>query len=469
MSGRVSTSATMVVAAAVVSVGVLGVSPTPVPNRLAAQLTSAAHAAAGTVQHAETALHDGLKATGPTIASLLATSPGALSTTSLHQLAAVATNPAAIKPLLASGAVVGGAGAGQVLAANALAGLPTVNPADVDAVTGAIQALIDQFLVSFLKAPAAIGVALQRVAQGNVNGAFESLEDLVIQPIKLFVASKYPQQAANAIGRYVYSQVAAAVIAAPKIFSAQEDRIFDLFTSARASVVDAVQGVISSLGTLNPAAIAGAVTAGLSNIANTAVANTFGPDGGFAIARDVVNALFKAAFPDPPAVTNTVVTNTAVALTTRASSTTTSAQSSTGTTESSPSTTTHVESTHVTSAATDDTASGTSTSASDATAAESHTSDTPKVTAQDTPATTDGSTTTHTTAAKPNAKKASTKTVDVTSGNKVQPHDTTGASGTSHGASSDEPSTATDTSATKDSSATATSDTHAAADKSASK
>ncbi len=461
VSARVATSTTALVATAVVSVGVLGVSPTPTPHQLAAHLTSATQTAAGT------ALHDGLEATGPTIASLLATSPTLLSTTSVHQLAALATTPASTRSLITSGTVLGGTsgattgGAGQVPVANALAGLPTLNPADADAVIAAAQALIGQFVQSFLTTPEAIRVALERVAQGDVNGAFASLENLVIQPIVKYASSPYPDQAARAIGRYLYSQLAAAVTAAPGIFRSQETRIFDLVTSTRRSVVDAVQGVIASLGTLNPVAVAGAVASGLGNVVDTAVANTFGANGGFAIARDVVNALIQAAFPDPPAVTNTAVT-----LTTRASSATTPTQSTAGTTQSSPSTL--GTSIHATSTRSE-TSSVPTTSVSTFSTAEAHTPATPKIAVQDATAATDGSALAHPSAGtvKPDVAQAPTKTVDVTSGNKVQPETTTDQSATSHSASGKGSSTATDASSATDSPTTAKTD--AGTDKTTSK
>ncbi|MCV7135190.1 hypothetical protein H7J06_19600 [Mycobacterium hodleri] len=435
--------------------------------------------AASTAQHAETALRDGLETTGPTVASLLATSPTLLSTTSVHQLAAVATAPAAIAPLIASDAVAGGTGAasagsvGQVLAADVVSALPTLNPADAGAVVAAIEELIGQFVQSFLTTPNAILAAIQNVARGDVNGAFASLEGLVILPLINYGLSPYPQQAANAIARYLPSQLASAVTASPAIFLFQGARVIDLYTSARRSVVDAVQGVISSLGTLNPVAIAGAVASGLGNVIQTAVANTFGGNGAFAIVHDTIASLISAAFPDPASNTNTAVSNTVVArtaLTTQAPSTTTSAQSATGITQSSPSVSAPAASIRATSTPTDDTSSAPGAPVPSATAAESKASATSEVTAQgDTAdsATTDGSAPAHSTAdeAKPDIRPAPTKTVDVTSGNKVEPKVTADASATPRSTSEKEPSNATATSPVKDSPTTPKSDTDASAAK----
>ena len=463
VSGRFATSTTALVAATVVSVGVLGISPAPTPHRLAAQLTSAAHVAAGTVQHAETALRDGLEATGPTVASLLASSPTVLSTTSVHQLAAVATTPAAIAPLLAAGAVTGAApvaSVSQLLAADAISGLPTLNPADADAVFAAVAALINQFAQSLLTTPTAIRVAIERVAQGDVNGAFASLEGLVILPLVKFAASPDLQRAADAISRYLPSQLANAVTAAPTILQFQGARTIDLYTSARRSVVDAVQGVISSLGTLNPVAIAGAVASGLGNVINTAVANTFGDNGAFAIAHDVVAGLISAAFPDGGSNTGTTVVRTAV--TTRALSVTTSAQSVTGITQSSPSRSIPAASTTA-----DDTFSVPGASVPTGAAAESNTSAAPKVTARSATAgsaTKDDSARAHPTAgkAKTDITAAPTETVDVTSGNKVEPKATADASAAPRSTSVKESSNATAASSAKDSPTTASSATFTA-------
>ena len=466
VSGRFATSTTALVAVTVVSVGVLGTPPAPTPHRLAAQLTSAAHEAASTVQHAETALRDGLEATGPTVASLLAKSPTLLSTTSVHQLAAVATTPAAIAPLLVPGAMVGvtGGSVSQVLAADAISGLPTLNPADADAVFAAVGALINQFAQSLLTSPTAIRVAIERVAQGDVNGAFASLEGLVILPLVKFAASPDLQRAANAISRYLPSQLASAVTAAPTILQFQGARTIDLYTSARRSVVDAVQGVISSLGTLNPVAIAGAVASGLGNVINTAVANTFGDNGAFAIAHDVVAGLISAAFPDGGSNSSTTVVRTAV--TTRALSATTSAQSAIGVTQSSPSKSTPAASTRASSTTTDDTSSAPSASVPTGAAAETDASATPETTARAASAgsaRTDDSARAHPTAgkAKPDVTKAPTKTVDLTSGNKVEPKATADASAAPRSPSVKEPSNATAASPANDSTSTPKSDTDA--------
>jgi hypothetical protein len=398
VSGRVATSSTALVAAAVVSVGVLGISPAPTPHRLAAELTSAAQVAASTVQQAETALREGLEGTGPTW----------LSTTSVHQGAA------------AVGSV------GQVLATDAIPALPTLNPADFTAVVAAVQALIGQFVQSFLTTPDAIRVAIERVAQGDVNGAFASLEGLVILPLINYGLSPYPQQAANAIARYLPSQLASAVTAAPAIFLFQGARAIDLYTSSRRSVVDAVQGVISSLGTFNPVVIAGAVASGLGNVIQTAVANTFGDNGAFAIVRDTIAGLLSAAFPDPASNSDSAVARTA--LTPRALSATTQAQSSTDITQS------------------------------------SRTISTPAA------STTDVSAVAHPTAdeAKPDVQQTHTKTADVTSGTKVEPAVAAGASATPRNPSVKEPSNATAASPAKVSPTTARSDAGKANTKSAS-
>jgi hypothetical protein len=393
VSGRVATSSTAFVAAAVVSVGVLGISPAPTPHRLAAQLTSASQVAASTVQQAETALREGLEASGPTW----------LSTTSVHQGAAP------------DGSV------GQVLATDAIPALPTLNPADFTAVVAAVQELIGQFVQSFLTTPDAIRVAIERVAQGDVNGAFASLEGLVILPLVNYGLSPYPQQAANAIARYLPSQLASAVTAAPAIFLFQGARTIDLYTSSRRSVVDAVQGVISSLGTFNPVVIAGAVASGLGDVIQTAVANTFGDNGAFAIVRDTIAGLLNAAFPDPASKTNTANSDTAVArtaLTTRALSATTPPQSATDITQTSRSIATPTAST------------------TDVSAAAHRTAD----------------------EAKPDVQQTHTKTVDVTSGNKVEPKIAAGTSATPRNPSVKEPSHATAASPAKVSPTTARSD-----------
>ncbi len=68
----------------------------------------------------------------------------------------------------------------------------------------AIEELIGQFVQSFLTTPNAILAAIQNVARGDVNGAFASLEGLVILPPLInYGLSPYPQQAANAIARYL--------------------------------------------------------------------------------------------------------------------------------------------------------------------------------------------------------------------------------------------------------------------------
>jgi hypothetical protein len=391
VSGRVATSSTALVAAAVVSVGVLGISPAPTPHRLAAQLTSTAQVAASTVQQAETALREGLEGTGPTW----------LSTTSVHQ-----------------GAVAVGS-VGQVLATDAIPALPTLNPADFTAVVAAVQALIGQFVQSFLTTPDAIRVAIERAAQGDVNGAFASLEGLVILPLINYGLSPYPQQAANAIARYLPSQLASVVTAAPAIFLFQGARTIDLYTSSRRSVVDAVQGVISSLGTFNPVAVAGAVASGLGNVIQTAVANTFGDNGAFAIVRDTIAGLLSAAFPDPASNSNIAVAGTA--LTTRALSATSPAQSATGITQSSRAISTAA------------------TSTTDVSAAAQPTAD----------------------EAKSNVQQAAAKTVDVTSRNKVETNVPADSSATPRTATVKQPSNATAASPTKVSPTTAKSDTDA--------
>lgn len=472
VSGRVATTSTALVAAAVVSVGVLGVSPAPTPHQLAAELTSAAQVAASTAQHVDTALREGLEATGPTVASLLATSPALLSTTSVHELAAVATAPAAIAPLIASDAVAGGT-VRQALATDVISALPTLNPADARAVVAAIEALIGQFVQSFLTTPNAILAAIQNVARGDVNGAFASLEGLVILPLINYGLSPYPQQAANAIARYLPSQLASAVTASPAIFLFQGARVIDLYTSSRRSVVDAVQGVISSLATFNPVAIAGAVASGLGNVIQTAVANTFGENGAFAIVHDTLASLISAAFPDPASTTNTAVSNTVVAraaLTTQAPSATTSAQSATGVMQPSRSISAPAASTRATSTPFDDTSSAPGAPVPTPAAAESKTSATSEVTAQGataSSATTNASAPAHPTAdeAKPDDQLAPTKTVDVTSGNKVEPKVTADAPATPRSASEREPSNATSASPAKDSPTTAKSDTAAGAAK----
>ncbi|MCV7011170.1 hypothetical protein [Mycolicibacterium madagascariense] len=397
---------------------------------MAAQLTSATQSAASTVRQAETALRDSLEATGPTVASLLATSPTLLSTTSVHQLAAVATSPTAITPLIAVDATLS---------------LPTLNPADYAAVVTAVDELIGRIIQSFANNTlSAVATAYGNLLKGNVNGAFASLEGLIINPLVDYGKSDVTDKAAAAIARYIpLSPLANAVRAAPRIINTQGLRVRDVYVSARTSLVNAVQGVISSLGTLNPVAVASAVAAGIGNVLQTAVTNTFGQNGGFAIARDFVTSLVQAAFPDEATISSTVTAT--VAPTTRASSTTTSVQSATGITQSSPSIS--AASTHEKSTTTDGTSLARKSSTSTAGVAESSASAASKVSAKT--ATTDSTTVSSDAPAHHaadettlDAETASTKTVDVTSGNKVQPKTTAGASATSSNTSVKEPAAA---------------------------
>ncbi|MCV7424547.1 hypothetical protein H7K45_28790 [Mycobacterium yunnanensis] len=332
-----------------------------------------------------------------------------------------------------------------------------MNPADFSAVVAAVQALLGQFAQSFLTTPDAIRVAVESALRGDVNGAFASLEGLIINPLVNYAFSPFPQQAANAIARYLPSQLGDVVRAAPGIFLLQGARTIDLYTSARRSVVDAVQGVISSLGTFNPVAIAGAVAAGLGNVFQTAVASTFGANGAFSIAHDLIANLISAAFPDQ-ASTTTAVVHTALA--TRNTLATTSGQSAADV-ASSPST-----SSRATSATTDDTASVPVPPARSAVASESKAADTSEVTAGAVTAGSaevSGGTTSHSTAdeAKSDDQPGAAKTVDVTSGNKVEPKTTADSSATPRSASTTEPSDATAASAVEDSTTTAKSETGA--------
>ena len=446
-ASRRLTTPSVLVAAVAVSVGFGVVAAPPTPHPLATELTAAARHATLTVSggatRAAAAFQDGLHAAGPTVAGLLAASPTLLSSTSVEQLATLAAAPAAVAPLIAPVAAITATGDGgpaariAEAAPAALAAVPATNPAaDLNTVVAAVQALVDEFARSLQTTPQAIGEALGLLQRGDVNGAFTRLEGLLIIPLITYAFSPYPQQAADAIARYLPGPLANAVTAAPNIIVFQAARGIDVYTSARRSVVDAVQGVIASLGTFNPLAIAGAVAAGLGNVAQTAIANTFGANGVFSIAYDLVTGLLKAAFPNTATTPPAETTRTLAAASTKTSSTTsvapapdapeatpTAPLTSTGTSSDSEQPTTAPESSTTTPAP--ETA-ATLAPATPPTSVSVSVSVSVSATVDDTSPTRPETPTTDRTDPAPTAATSPTTGIDVTSGNKVEPKPTTG-------------------------------------------
>jgi hypothetical protein len=122
--------------------------------------------------------------------------------------------------------------------------------------------------------PAAIVVATQQAVQGDVQGALTTLHDGIVVPLGNAVDDIVtPVQRTLQNELYVAQQLVAVV---PEAVTGVVNATISSFQQVTTAAVDAGTAVVAAAGTLNPIAVANAITDGTAAVAQTFVSTTIG-------------------------------------------------------------------------------------------------------------------------------------------------------------------------------------------------
>ncbi len=171
---------------------------------------------------------------------------------------------------------------------------------DIQAIAGVLSSLAQSVLQSLGTTPQAIQTALTALGNGDVNGAFISLESLILTPLEFFAIGPGPQTIADALTDLLPSG-AAVFQTLPSITVNVGIGLIDNYIETRTAIVDAVTDSIRSLGTLNPFIIARTIGAGISAVTTQLFNAAFGPSGVIATLVNAGQQILSALVPKPAA------------------------------------------------------------------------------------------------------------------------------------------------------------------------
>jgi hypothetical protein len=179
------------------------------------------------------------------------------------------------------------------------------NPAqDLQAIAGVLASLARSVVDSLTTTPVAVQSALEALGNGDVNGAFGTLESLILTPLEFFAIGPGPQTIADALTD-LFPPGAPVFQVLPSVTTNVGLGLIDVYISTRQAIVDAVTSSVNSVGTLNPIIIASTLAAGISTVSAKLFDGAFGPTGVIATlvraGQQILNALVpqQAAQADP--------------------------------------------------------------------------------------------------------------------------------------------------------------------------
>jgi hypothetical protein len=233
-------------------------------------------------------------------------------------------------------------GAANAVAKTLVAQLPALaTPAqalsDFGVLTEFLISTTNSYVQSFAGTPQAIITAAGQVVKGDVNGAFTTLEGILLTPTINLVLGGSLQSAANTLGDLIpLPPIANVVEALPNVLLTATFPLLVTYLDARVNVVNAVTAVVHALSTLNVAGAVGALATGLNTVTSGLANDVFGAGGAVSGLGQALQQLVSAAF--PPAAATVAATATTKSLAVKTAATDTAAKKTSTTKDSTPST-----------------------------------------------------------------------------------------------------------------------------------
>ena len=234
-------------------------------------------------------------------------------------------------------------GAANAVAKTLVAQLPALaTPAqalsDFGVLTEFLISTTNSYVQSFAGTPQAIITAAGQVVKGDVNGAFTTLEGILLTPTINLVLGGSLQSAANTLGDLIpLPPIANVVEALPNVLLTATFPLLVTYLDARVNVVNAVTAVVHALSTLNVAGAVGALATGLNTVTSGLANDVFGAGGAVSGLGQALQQLVSAAFPPAAATVAATAATKSLAVKTAATDTTAATKTST-TKDSTPST-----------------------------------------------------------------------------------------------------------------------------------
>ncbi|MCV7014944.1 hypothetical protein [Mycolicibacterium madagascariense] len=188
---------------------------------------------------------------------------------------------------------------------------------DFGVLTEFLVSTANSYIQSFAGAPQAIITAAGQVVNGDVNGAFTTLEGILLTPTFNLALDGSLQNAADTAADLIPSAPVANVVKAlPNIVVTAAFPLLFTYSDARVNVVNAVSAVVHALSTLNLSGALRGIATGLNTITSNLASDVFGDGGVVSGLGQALQQIISAAFP-PPAATlaGTATTKTLVAKT----------------------------------------------------------------------------------------------------------------------------------------------------------